>query len=66
MSAPAFDLTDLDLYRDGFPHEVFSWLRANAPVYWHDPTAHTPQWEGFWVVSRHADTLAIQLDPKTF
>jgi cytochrome P450 len=66
VTAPRFDLTDLDLYRDGFPHEVFTWLRANAPVYWHAPTAHTPQGEGFWIVSRHADTLAIQLDPKRF
>jgi cytochrome P450 len=66
VTAPAFDLTDLDTYRRGFPHEVFSWLRAHAPVYWHEPTACTPQGEGFWVVSRHADSLAIQLDPKRF
>src|SRR5262245_24852983 len=66
VPAPAFDLTDLDLYRDGFPHDVFTWLRANAPVYWHEPTAHTPQGEGFWVVSRHADALALQLDPRRF
>jgi cytochrome P450 len=66
VSAPSFDLTDLDSYRSGFPHEVFTWLRAHAPVYWHAPTAHTPQGEGFWVVSRHADTLAIQLDPNRF
>ena len=66
MTAPVFDLCDLDLYQPGFPHEVFRWLRAHAPVYWHEPTAHTPQREGFWVVSRHADALAIQLDPKRF
>jgi cytochrome P450 len=66
VPTPVFDLTDLDTYRNGFPHDVFTWLRANAPVYWHAPTAHTPQGEGFWVVSRHGDTLAIQLDPKRF
>jgi cytochrome P450 len=66
VAAPSFDLTDLDSFRSGFPHDVFSWLRAEAPVYWHAPTAHTPQGEGFWVVSRHADTLAIQLDPRRF
>jgi len=66
VTPPAFDLTDLDLYRSGFPHDVFTWLRAHAPLHWHEPTAHTPQGEGFWVVSRHADTLAIQLDPKRF
>jgi cytochrome P450 len=66
MPAPAFDLTDLDTYRAGFPHEVFAWLREEAPIYWHEPTAHTPQGEGFWVVSRYHDTLAIQLDAKRF
>jgi cytochrome P450 len=66
MRAPSFDLTDLDAYRDGFPHPIFTWLRAEAPVYWHEATAHTPQGEGFWVLSRHADALAIQLDPKRF
>jgi cytochrome P450 len=66
VAAPVFDLTDLDLYRHGFPHDVFTELRAHTPLYWHEPTEHTPQGEGFWVVSRHADTLAIQLDPKRF
>ncbi len=66
MSAPRLDLTDLDNYRDGFPHDFFSWLRREAPLYWHAPTAHTPDGVGFWVVSRYADTLAIQLDAKRF
>jgi cytochrome P450 len=66
VSAPAFDLTDLDTYQAGFPHEIFTWLRASAPLYRHEPTAHTPQGEAFWVASRHADALAIQLDPKRF
>ncbi len=66
MPAPRFDLTDLDGYRAGFPHEVFRWLRAHAPVYWHAPTPHTPQGEGFWVVTRYADALAIQLDPQAY
>jgi hypothetical protein len=34
-------------------------------VYWHEPTAHTPLGEGFWMVTR-ADVLAIQLDPARF
>jgi cytochrome P450 len=66
VPALSFDLTDLDTYRAGFPHEVFTWLRAHAPVYWHAPTAHTPQGEGFWVVSRYADALAIQLDATAY
>ncbi len=66
MSLPRFDLTDLSSYREGFPHAVFSALRRDAPLYWHAPTAHTPAGAGFWVVSRHADALAIQLDPERF
>jgi cytochrome P450 len=47
------DLTDLDLFRDGFPDDVFTLLRAEAPVWWHRPTRHTPDGVGFWVVSTH-------------
>jgi cytochrome P450 len=61
-----FDLTDLDLFEKGFPQHVFSWLRREAPVYWHEPTSHTPDGEGFWVVSRHADALRVLLDPIAF
>jgi cytochrome P450 len=35
-------------------------------VWWHAPTAHTPDAEGFWVVSRHADVLHVFQDPVTF
>ena len=66
MTLPHFDLTDLDSYRAGFPHDVFRALRSEAPLYWHAPSAHTPDGVGFWVVSRHADVLAIQLDPERF
>jgi cytochrome P450 len=61
-----FDLTDLDLFEKGFPQRVFTWLRREAPVYWHPPTSHTPDGEGFWVVSRHADALRVLLDPVAF
>lgn len=60
------DLTDLDRFASGFPHEVFTALRREAPVYFHAPTAHTPGGEGFWVLSRHADVSAVALDPATF
>ena len=60
------DLTDLDRFVAGFPHEVFRRLRAEAPVWWHPPTAHTPGDEGFWVVSRHADVVAVAADAARF
>lgn len=60
------DLTDLDLFAAGFPHEVFARHRAEAPVWWHQPTSHTPDGEGFWSVATHAETLAVLHDPSTY
>ena len=56
------DLTDLDNFADGFPHELFTVLRRERPVFFHDPTEHTPGGEGFWVVTRHADVTAAAAD----
>ncbi len=50
----------------GFPHEFFTWLRHNEPVYWHEATEHTPSGVGFWVVSRYDDVVAMFKDPTTF
>lgn len=60
------DLTDLDLFADGFPHDVFAVHRREAPVYWHEPTIHTPDGEGFWSIATHADVLAVLHDPVGF
>jgi cytochrome P450 len=60
------DLTDLDRFAKGFPHEVFDALRRQEPVWWHRPTGHTPDGEGFWVVSRYADIVAAASDAATF
>lgn len=60
------DLTDLDRFANGFPHDVFARHRALAPVYWHEPTAHTPDGEGFWSVSTHAEAVAVMRDPRTY
>jgi cytochrome P450 len=60
------DLSDDQSFAQGFPHEFFTWLREHEPVYWHEPTAVTPDGEGFWVVSRYEDVAAIMMDSKTF
>jgi cytochrome P450 len=56
------DVYDPDNYTNGIPHEAFSWLRENAPIHWHDH----PEGHGYWVVSKHADVLAVSRDFKTF
>jgi cytochrome P450 family 142 subfamily A polypeptide 1 len=52
---------DIDLLSGAFwgsnPHDAFTWMRANAPVYW-DGRA--------WGITRHADVKAISVDPGTF
>ncbi len=66
VEAAAIDLSDNATFARGFPHDHFTWARAHAPVYWHEPTAVTPDGEGFWVMSRHDDAMAVMLDPVTF
>lgn len=60
------DLTDLDNFACGFPHDLFEAHRREAPVYWHEPTEHTPDGEGFWSVAGYAETLAVLRDPETY
>lgn len=56
------DVYDPDSYTGGIPHEQFAWLRANSPVHWHEhPAGH-----GYWVLSRHADVMAVSRDSKTY
>ncbi len=60
------DLTDLDLFADGFPHDVFTALRAEGPVLWHPPTDHTPDGDGFWSVHSHAACMEVVHDPGSY
>jgi cytochrome P450 len=66
MDLATLDLVDLDRFAHGFPHDVFAFLRAHAPVWWHPPHPKAPGGDGFWVVSRHAETLQVLRDPVTF
>lgn len=66
MQLEDIDLTDLDLFVNGFPDEIFTVLRHQAPVWWHRPTEHTPDGVGFWVLSAHADIMAAASDATLF
>src|SRR5947209_5790757 len=41
------------------PHELWAWMRENAPVYW-DPKGEV------WGITKYDDVLAIEKDPKTY
>jgi cytochrome P450 len=62
MSLPAIELYDPDVYAAGVPHAQFRALREHAPVYWHPH----PDGGGFWLVSRHADVVAVSRDHRSF
>lgn len=66
MSLSQIDFTDLDNFANGFPHDLFAIHRRDAPVFWHEPTEHTPDGEGFWSVATYAETLAVLRDPDTY
>lgn len=61
----AVDLSDLSLWRDGPPHELFDQLRDERPVHWSEMTTYDGQ-AGFWSITRHADLRAISMDWETF
>jgi hypothetical protein len=45
------DPTGLDTFAHGFPHVIFPHHRERAPVWWPEPSAHTPDSEGFCSVA---------------
>jgi len=67
-SLDQIDLTRRELYRHGFPHEVFATLREQAPVWRHPETPGFAETggEGFWVLSRHADVREANRDAELF
>jgi len=62
MDANQIDLLSPDSFVDGVPHEWFTYLRHNAPVYKHPE----PNGPGFWVITRYDDVVAVGRDSQTF
>jgi cytochrome P450 len=56
------DLTDLDRWSAGAPHEWFALLRREEPVFWQDER----HGRGFWSLTRYDDILAASKDYLTF
>jgi cholest-4-en-3-one 26-monooxygenase len=58
---PGFDFTDPDLYAHRVPADEFAELRRTAPVWWNPQPRGASGFddEGYWVVTRHADVVAV-------
>jgi cytochrome P450 len=59
------DLSDLELWADGPPHQVFERLREDGALHW-SPLTGFPHEEGFWSVVRYDDIAAVGRDHETF
>jgi cholest-4-en-3-one 26-monooxygenase len=61
-------LADVDLFdpisyeKNGVPHEAMRFLRAEAPVFFHNE----PGGRGFWAITKYDDVVAISKDPGTY
>ena len=62
MQLSDIDLTDMDRFQAAFPHEWFTFLRHEAPVWFHPPTDTEGNERGFWVVTKYEDVVAVSRD----
>lgn len=62
MDLTDINLLDPDIFTKGVPHDWFTYLRNNAPVYRHPE----PDGPGFWVITKHEDVGIVGRDAKTF
>ena len=65
---PGFDFTDPDMYAERLPMDEFAELRRTAPVWWNRKPRGVGGFddEGYWVVTRHADVVAVSRDNDNY
>jgi cytochrome P450 len=61
-SLDSIDLTDLDRWAEGVPHQWFALLREEEPIFWQDERSG----RGFWSLTRYDDVLGASKDYVTF
>ena len=63
MEATITDLINASAYgQNGVPHELWTHLRKESPVYWYAQRGHTP----FWAITKHEDIMEISSQPDIF
>jgi cytochrome P450 len=62
------DLSDYNLWRDGFPDDLFTELRRDAPVFRHQFNERVERMlsRDFWVTTKHAHAQRIHRDVDSF
>ena len=57
------DLVHPQTYVDrGYPHEVWTELRAKSPVHW----VERPEGDSYWAITKHADIMHVGKNPLLF
>jgi cytochrome P450 len=57
------DIVHPDAYAEhGYPHDVWTWMRANDPVYRWEQKEGMP----FWAITKRADVVEISTQPDAF
>ena len=59
------DVSDLELWKDGPPHELFTRLRTEEPLHF-SALGDFPNEAGFWSVVRYDDIRTVGRDHETF
>ncbi|MEZ5074641.1 MAG: cytochrome P450 [Solirubrobacterales bacterium] len=65
QSLDEIDVTDLEHWEHGPPHELFRRLRSECPVHWSEINEY-PDEAGFWSVVTAADVHTVSRDWRTF
>ncbi len=68
METADFDLADLELTHNGFPHALFARMRRETPIVWHPNTGayFNEDDAGFWILSKYEDVQRANRDPELF
>ncbi len=59
-------VSELELWREGAPHQLFRRLRSDCPVHWSATIPDYPGATGYWSVTRPEDIHAVSRDWRTY
>tara|TARA_Y100001970_G_scaffold10252_1_gene12103 strand:+ start:5280 stop:6536 length:1257 start_codon:yes stop_codon:yes gene_type:complete len=63
MEATITNLINASAYgQNGVPHDLWTHLRKESPVYWYAQRGHTP----FWAITKHEDIMEVSSQPDIF
>ena len=59
-------VSDVELWEEGPPQEVFRRLRSECPVHWSEKISEYPDEDGFWSVTKADDVHTVSRDWETY